>query len=232
MGKTIGIIGGMGPEAACDLMNKIIASTDAHTDQEHIHICLDSDPSIPDRTAAIVQNGESPVEAVVQSGLRLEKMGAQVLVMACNTIHYYYDELAARFSVPLIHIPDETAKELSRMGVKKAGILATDGTVHGGVYDRALEKYGIEPVYPDTDGQKAVMKLCYECVKARQSEGAAECVDALISQMKAKGAQVLVPACTELPLIFEKLDRMDGCVDPTRIAARAAVRLSGAKLKY
>ena len=80
--KTLGIIGGMGPMATVDLMRKIILSTYAKTDQEHIHILVDNNPQIPDRTAAIEGRGESPVEKMLQSAKLLEAQGADVLVIA------------------------------------------------------------------------------------------------------------------------------------------------------
>ena len=94
MNPVIGIIGGMGPLATCDLMQKIIEYTDADTDQEHVRICVDCNTNIPDRTTAILHGGKSPVPELVKSAKRLEAMGAQVLIMSCNTAHYFYDRLA------------------------------------------------------------------------------------------------------------------------------------------
>ena len=78
MNPVIGIIGGMGPLATCDLMDKIIRFTDAQKDQDHIRICVDSNTNIPDRTTAILHDGKTPVPELVKSALRLEAMGAPV----------------------------------------------------------------------------------------------------------------------------------------------------------
>ena len=93
MQKSIGIIGGMGALATCDLFKKIFDMTDAKSDQEHIHIYIDCNTNIPDRTKALVEGGADPVPELVRSGLRLESMGADVLVMPCNTAHYFYEQL-------------------------------------------------------------------------------------------------------------------------------------------
>ena len=88
MSRNIGIIGGMGPLATCDLMEKIIDYTDAASDQEHIHVLVDSNTNIPDRTEAILHGGENPVPEMVKSAWKLESMGADILIMPCNTAHY------------------------------------------------------------------------------------------------------------------------------------------------
>ena len=89
MYKSIGIIGGMGPAATADLMKKIIDMTDASCDQEHIHMLIDSNTNIPDRTAAILHGGEDPVPEMLASARRLEGAGADFLIMPCNTALFY-----------------------------------------------------------------------------------------------------------------------------------------------
>lgn len=114
--KTLGIIGGMGPLAGCDLLEKIIANTDARCDQDHIHVLLDSNTAIPDRTAAILAGGADPVPQLCASARRLERAGAQVLVMSCNTVHYFYDAVASSVSVPLLHMPRLTTAFVEQSG--------------------------------------------------------------------------------------------------------------------
>ena len=89
MSKTLGIIGGMGPLATANLFNKIVLTTHAKSDQDHIHILIDNNTLIPDRTAYLLGNGEDPLEQLVTSAVRLEKMGAEFLIMPCNTAHYF-----------------------------------------------------------------------------------------------------------------------------------------------
>ena len=93
----------MGPLAGCDLLEKIIANTDARCDQDHIHVLLDSNTAIPARTAAILAGGAAPVPQLCASARRLERAGAQVLVMSCNTVHYFYDAVASSVVAPLPH---------------------------------------------------------------------------------------------------------------------------------
>ena len=83
MTKTIGIVGGMGPLATADLFTKIIHRTKAAKDQDHIHVLIDSNPAVPDRTAAILHGGEDPTPILLQSCKNLEAMGAEVVGVAC-----------------------------------------------------------------------------------------------------------------------------------------------------
>lgn len=168
--KTIGIIGGMGPAATCDLMQKIIRITPAAKDQDHIHMVVDCNTEIPDRTSAILQHTQSPVPQMVRSGILLQAMGADVLIMPCNTAHFFYDQLTPFFDVPLLHMIRETAEELKRQGISRAGLLATDGTVQSGVYAKVMEEADIELLTPDETGQQSVMELIYKGVKAGRND--------------------------------------------------------------
>lgn len=229
MKKVLGIIGGMGPAATCDLMEKIIALTKASCDQEHIHMISDVNTAIPDRTAAILHGGADPVGQMGQSACRLEAAGAEFLIMPCNTAHFFYDRIAEQVSIPLLHMPRLTAAVLKKAGVKKAGVLATDGTIESGVYARALEAEGIEPVYPEPEHQAMVMKLIYEGIKARKIPLSDIPVGEILESLRQKGAEKFLLACTELPIAFEALGIRQDCLDPTRVLAFSAVEYAGAK---
>ncbi len=229
MKKTLGVIGGMGPAATCDLMEKIISLTRAASDQEHIHMLADVNTAIPDRTAAILHGGPDPVPELTKSAKRLISAGAEVLLMPCNTAHYYYDDVARSVSVPVLHMPREAAAALKAAGVKKAGVLATDGTVQAGVYEKALTGAGIEPVYPSPAMQKEVMRLIYDGVKGRSVPLESIPVGDILQDLRDQGAEKVVLACTELPIAFAELGLMEGCLDATRALAFAAVRAAGAE---
>lgn len=231
MKKTIGIVGGMGPLATSDLFRKIVEVTDAKSDQEHVRVCIDNNTEIPDRTAAILNGGEDPVPEMVKSAVRLQGMGADVLIMPCNTAHYFYDRLIPFVDTPFLNMIEETAKEIKRRGIKKVGLLATDGTCRSGVYKNVFDAMDIEMCMPSPDKQKSVMDVIYKGVKAGnlsiELTGFYEAMDELFE----KGAKTLILGCTELPVAFDlfKIDRPN--IDPTLVLASAAVRFVGAKVK-
>jgi aspartate racemase len=167
-----------------------------------------------------------------KSAKRLEEAGADVLIMACNTAHYFYDSVCEDISIPVLHMPRLTARSILEMGVKKAGVLATDGTCQSGVYEKALEEEGIEPVYPSADKQKIIMSLIYDHVKAGVMDFSDLDIDGVISDMKEKGAEVLILGCTELPMAFDIIGETGiPAIDPTDVLARAAASFAGAPLK-
>ncbi len=229
MKKTLGIVGGMGPAATCDLMQKIIALTAASCDQEHLHMIADVNTDIPDRTAAILHGGADPVPELVRSGRRLEAAGAEFLIMPCNTAHYFYDRLAENVTIPVLHMPRLTAAVLKKAGIKRAGVLATDGTVHSGVYEKALLAEGIEPVYPTAEHQAMIMRLIYDGVKGGKIALSDIPVRSILAELRSRGAEKFLLACTELPIAFQSLGIAGDCLDPTRVLAFSAVCFAGAE---
>lgn len=164
--KIIGILGGMGPAATADLFTKIINSTEASCDQEHLHVIIDSNTNIPDRTEALIHGGADPTEQMTQSARRLVEAGAELIVMPCNTAHGFYDAVCASVTVPVLHMIRLTAEELKRHEITRAGLLATDGTVQSGIYESCFAGSGIELITPSPEAQAAVMDLTYNGVKA------------------------------------------------------------------
>ena len=225
--KTIGIIGGMGPLATADLFEKIILHTRAPRDQDHLRVLIDSNTNIPDRTAALLHGGADPLPELAGSARRLEEMGAQVLMMPCNTAHNYYDGVAAAVSVPVLHMVRLTAGALAERGVKRAGLLATDGTVQTGIYQRSFAGTGVELLTPDEAGQRAVMEMIYSGVKAGNMAFDAGPARAAMERLLSAGAETLILGCTELPLAAELYHIDLPAVDPTLELALAAIRFAG-----
>lgn len=224
MQKSIGIIGGMGSLATHDLFKKIIDMTDAKSDQEHIHIYVDCNTNIPDRTKAILEGGKDPVPEMVRSGVRLQSMGADVLVMPCNTAHYFYDKITPFFDIPLLNMLMETAKEIKKRKLRKIGLLASDGTIQSGVYHKALAGIGIDVVTPSSRKQTSVMDIIYNGIKASNRNINISEFYGTMDELFEKGAEVLVLGCTELPVAFEMFHIDRPAIDPTSVLAAAAIR--------
>lgn len=227
MKKIIGIIGGMGPLATCDLFDKTIEMAQAKTDQEHAHIIIDCNTNIPDRTQAILYGGPSPVPEIRKSVRRLTDMGAELLIMPCNTAHYFYDEICRDTEIPLLHMPRETARVLGEMGYSRVGILATEGTLRAGIYHEPLKKAGITMVIPTPEEQTHVTQLIYDGVKAGRHQLELSHIHGVIDRLFADGAETLLLACTELPVAFQKYPIHGNYVDPLEILAKTALEKVG-----
>ena len=221
----------MGPLATGDLFMEIVANTDAQSDQEHLHIIVDNNTAIPDRTDAILHNGVSPLNEMQKSAQRLINIGATILCMPCNTAHYFYKDLASRLNVPLVNMIEETGNELVRQGIKKAALLATEGTVLCGIYADVMKNKGVELIYPDARGQHVVTDVIYKGIKANNMAYNPVMFNAVIETLFARGAQTLILGCTELPIAARRYNVTKPCVNPTHILARAVISAAGGKLK-
>ena len=135
----LGVLGGMGPQATNTFYQFVIDRTDACTDQEHVNALILSDSGMPDRTAAIL-GSEKAREAVFQRLLAdarlLEGAGCTVIAVPCNTSHFFLDKVQEQISIPIIHMIRETAKVLAAQGLRRPGILATDGTIQTSLYQK------------------------------------------------------------------------------------------------
>ena len=227
--KTVGIMGGMGPMATADLFYNIISATDAKCDSDHVHLLIDNDTDVPDRTQAILYGAESPLPHLCTMAKKLEYMGADVIAISCNTSHYYFSQICEAVNVPVINMIDETARYVAKKGYKKALLLATDATAKMGLYSDRLGNYLVDTVYPSEALQKEVMRLIYDCVKAGNYELD---ITELLSLLEREADCPVILGCTELPMAFRHFG-IDGydVVDPSKILARAIVLAAGANLK-
>jgi aspartate racemase len=224
--KTIGVLGGLGPWATVDLFEKILRLTPASRDQDHLRIIIDNNPKIPDRSPAILGSGEDPTPALVATAQNLERAGADLIVIPCNTAHAFYGAIAAAVSVPVLHIMDEVAQAARTEvpALRRAGVLATRATMAAGLYHRAFERVGVDVVGPDAAGQETVNRTIY-AVKAGQAGPrlAGELLPVAQSLVD-RGADAIVLGCTELPFVLRPGDISVPLLDSNLILARSAVR--------
>ena len=224
MKKTVGIIGGMGPMATADLFRKIIENTPASCDQEHVHVLIDSNTNIPDRTKALLGGGESPLPEMLRSAERLTAAGADCLIMPCNTAHGFLEPLQAQCRIPVLNMIALTRESLKRQGITCAALLATSGTVRTGVYTKYFGD--IRLLTPEPDEQERVMDMIYGGVKAGVKNYDASDVQRTAERLLAAGAQTVILGCTELPLAMELYGLDFPSTDPTLELAKGAIRFA------
>jgi aspartate racemase len=226
---TIGILGGMGPAATADLFQKIISKTPAERDQEHIRIFIDNNPHIPDRTAALRGKGNDPIPAMLESARGLEKAGADFIIVPCNTAHYFVKQIEKKLDIPVLSMIEATVNYVRTQypEVKTVGLLASTGTVLSGVYKNEFDACGITMLAPDADEQEnLVMESIYgkQGIKAGFTDGLPhESLKKAGEILHKRGAEILLMACTEIPLALRNGDAEIPLLDPTSILAEAAV---------
>jgi aspartate racemase len=220
--QLAGIAGGMGPLATIELMRLVVEETPATCDQEHIPLLVYSNPQVPDRTKAILGEGPSPVKALVESAQLLEKAGATFLAFPCNTAHYFLPEVEVRVSVPIIDMIEETSIEVEKAGVSKIGILATDGTIKTGIYQKALKRRGIEAEIPDEKRQLAVMEAIYGVKAGYDLKDAERILEPVLIYMSER-VDAVIAGCTELPMLLRGPAHGLVVIDTLRVLARRIV---------
>ena len=230
----VGIVGGVGPSATADLLQKIVICTPAEKDQDHIKMIVEHDPQIPDRTEHLLGHGPDPTIALYAACKRLEEGGASLIAIPCNTAHAYVESMQQYLSIPIVNMLFETVEHLKRHhpDVKKLALLATSGTVASRIYHRAFEGSAYDLLLPDDEHQETLMEVIYgpRGIKAGYNDG--KCVQGfyeVLTHMAEQGAEVIILGCTELPLLEPEFRKWNATekrivfVDPTSVLAKKCV---------
>ena len=227
-GKTLGILGGLGPMSSVYFYEMLTAHTLATRDQDHLNILLSSRADTPDRTDYILgKSKDDPIPVMKFEVARLIGAGADIIAIPCNTAHYFYDSISEESGVPIINIIRQTTLFCYRQGVKKAGILATEGTISSGSYSKMLASAGMECICPDGEGQRIISDIIYGQIK----QGKAPDMDAFFKvadDLVARGCDRIILGCTELSLLKREGGLSDRLfIDSLEVLAYSAIRMCG-----
>lgn len=227
MAKMIGILGGMGPLATVAFEDALLRMSGAKSDREYPRFIVLNDGTMPDRTAALLRGGETPVPRMRQGIETLRRAGAEVICMPCNTAHAFANELEdALEGVVFVHIVEAVRVyiEEHHPGVTNIGLLATTGTRAGKTFDRVLGAAGMRVVYPNDEQQSLVMDAIYGPlgVKSGHIDEPRAQLQPIVEHVAELGAQVVVLGCTELPLALKRA--VLPLIDSNEALARAVLR--------
>jgi aspartate racemase len=215
--KTVGVIGGMGPEATVDFLRRIVAATPAADDEDHIHVLVDNNPKIPSRIAAIIDGtGEDPAPVLIAMARGLQKQGADFLTIPCNTAHYYLPRIADAVSIPVL---DMVALSIAALSGIRIGMLASPAVRKVGLYEARLREAGKEAVFPVDD---TPMLDIIRAVKAGRATDAHRRIYARIAQSLEVDAYLI--ACTELSVLGAPEGVAKPVVDALDVLVAATVR--------
>ncbi len=227
MQKLLGVIGGLGPMATALFLERIVRRTDAETDQQHIDIAIRHCPSIPDRTAFLLgESGLSPLPAIIEQAKILRDQGAKCIAIPCMTAHAFHREIEAECGLPVIDTIRLTADFCRNMGISRAAILATEGTIRVGLFQNALAEQGVETILPDKDAQKIITDLIYRDVKTGRAPDIA-LFQSAVETLRGQGAQAIILGCTELSVAAANIDLGSNVIDVLDILADASIEACG-----
>lgn len=225
--EIIGILGGMGPAATADFYAKLVATTPGTSDQDHLRTVIWSDPTIPDRTEALLRDGPDPTPWLLHGSHVLREAGATVIAIPCNTAHAFVPRIADHVGLPIVHMIGEVARHLTTLspGVHTVGLLATTGTVRTGLYQERLESFGIRLVLPDAAAQDTEVMTAIQAVKAgTHDDRTTALLTRAARRLTQEGAQAVIAGCTEIPLGLSTDAADVPVVDPALVLAQALVR--------
>jgi aspartate racemase len=223
---TLGIIGGLGPEATVDFFGRVVRATPARTDQEHLRILIDNHPQIAGRVAAILANGPSPVPGMLASARLLQQAGADFLAVPCNTAHYFLPELQKQITLPFVDMITEVVQWLGRTPttIRKVGLMASTATLQVELYQQPMRAAGLMPLVPPPELQELLMSFIFD-LKAGVPHGELRPrVLRVMASLLAQGAEAIVAGCTEVPLLMGPADVPVAYADGNAILAEACVR--------
>jgi aspartate racemase len=230
--KTIGILGGMGPEATADLYYRIVKATPVERDQDHPRTIIYSNSKVPDRTPAITGGGESPLPEMLMAARSLEGAGADFLIIPCNTAHYFIEELRNELGIPVLHMIEMTARHVAREypDAKTVGLIATDGTLSSGIYERFFRTAGMKVLVPNADLQSSTMDAIYSHIKKGDLATGRKISLDVARDLVGHGADLVICGCTEISLVLKDGDITVSVVDPLQVLAEVAVQVGQGEL--
>jgi len=238
----IGILGGMGTQAGLDFCNKLAVLNRGKIDQEYPLFLLYNKSNIPGRPESIgVQTGnlsnrlinkksKKKYLIVLRSLLKgcrlLQKNKCKFIVIPCNTAHYWYDDLKKKINIPIINMPKEVFKQTKKMCAKnsKIGLLATEGTLKTGVYNKIFDK-DYDLIFPNQDLQTECVNKAIKFVKMGNVKAAEKIIQPAIKYLIGKKCKKIILGCTELPIAifayksFKKVKSSKIFLDPNLILA-------------
>ena len=223
--KTIGLIGGLSWESTAEYYRLINQETQRRLGGVHSAECLLWSFDFG-KIEQLQASGawDDATRLMVQAAQRLERGGAECLLICSNTMHRMADEVQAGVAIPLIHIADPTAKALAKAGLQQVALLGTRYTMEQTFYRARLEAHGFEVRVPNEAGRALVNKVIYEeLIRGVIRPESRQAYQQVIQQMADEGAQSVILGCTEIGLLIKPSDSVLPSYDTTHLHALAAV---------
>ncbi len=205
--KTVGIIGGLGPETTSEFYLDIIFSCQKKDKTNRPPIIISSVPlpyKIEEDAISKNKGIERCLPFLVAEAKRLEKSGADFIVMPCNSLHIFIEQIRKSVKIPVLSIVEETVKFLKAGKMKKVGIVSTSATIRNKLYENAFKENGIAYEAPDGLQQEKMGKFIFNLVMGQQNNRDREGLIEIIDSFEDRNVDCVVLACTDLQLLIPK----------------------------
>ena len=222
---VIGIIGGMGPEATVELMRRVIRRTPARDDSDHLRLLVDCNPKVPSRIAFLLEGGSvDPAPILIEMAKGLQRQGATVLAIACNTAHAFAEPIREAVDIPLVDILEVSFAKLGGLvstGPVVFGVLGSPALRRVGLLERRTSGSRLVAVHPDAEHEAMALSLIRNVKAGETGDDVIRRYAALKQHLMARGAEHTLVCCTEFSILEElqspqqraTLDTLDALVD-------------------
>ncbi|MBN2540593.1 MAG: aspartate/glutamate racemase family protein [Bacilli bacterium] len=229
--KTIGLIGGMSWESTLDYYRIINEETKSALGGSHSSKCLIYSFDYHELEALMNQGSwDKLAQLVSEQAKKLEKAGAELLLICANTVHLVVPQVESKVDIPILHIAEVTSSSIQKMGLKTVGLLGTKFTMESSLYHDILSESGITCLTPDSKERDEIHHVIYhELILGKLLDSSRERFVEIINHLKNRGAQGIILGCTEIPLLIHQSDTDLPIFNTTEIHAKAAVRTALAK---
>lgn len=224
---TLGILGGLGPMSGVLFCEMLTEHTKAECDQDHLNFLLSSRADTPDRTDFILGISENdPAPSMISEVKKLTSAGADIIVIPCNTAHYFYERISEASPAPVINIIEQTVAFCKARGLSKVGVLATRGTASSGAYKTVFENANIDYETCNEQEQKIISDVIYNYIKKGIIPPKA-LFEGVADAMFSRGCEAVVLGCTELSLLKKSYCLGTEFIDSLEVLALSAIRICG-----
>ena len=216
-----GVLGGMGPIATVDFMSRVITLNPISNEEDHIHLIVDQNPHIPNRQIKSISQKELISSLLIESAQKLESIGANFIIMPCNTAHIFADDIKKVIGVPFISIVEETVGEILKLYPKhkQIGLMATSACIESEIYQKALTNKDKLAVCPDQKFQEQCMQAIFAIKDGEEINPMRNRMIEVAEHIIDKGAETIIAGCTEIPLIINSSDIEVPLISSTEILA-------------
>lgn len=216
-----GVLGGMGPLATVDFMSMVTEFCPIEKEEDHVRLLVDQNPHIPSRQIMTPEISIKIASTLSKSAVNLENIGANFLVMPCNTAHKFYDLISDAIEIPFLHIVDETVSEISSYfsDKKTVGILATTACLNSEIYQAGLKKNDKDFILPDKENQEECMRIIFSIKDEGDLTGLSQSMKKVAESLIKNGADIIIAGCTEIPLVLKQEDLSVPVISSTKILA-------------
>lgn len=227
--KTIGVLGGMGPEASANLYSKIIKYSQSEygavQDFDYPPIIIYSLPLFGFDETGIVDETKVK-EQLIEGVKKLELAGCDLIIIACNTVHTYFDEMQAAVKVPIFNIIEETKKRVKKLGYKKVGLFASESTNKLQLYQKRFADSDIEIISPNEEQQVILNRVIEHVMGGNQKIEDVILLKEIARDYIRQGSEAIVMGCTEIPLAINQSHTDIKLFDTIEIIVQSAVDYS------